>query len=540
MKEPVAAGRMDPFLESASKSIQILSNSKLESLEREILTTEAKEFLRWLALKFERERFQILQSREEQQDYFNKGMLPDFSRETSKVRETEWVVRAVPKEIEKRHVEITGPADAKMIIQALNSGADVFMADIEDSLSPTWLNVLGAQKALMGAYRKDLEYQAAEKSYKLSRDQLAVLMVRPRGWHLDEKHVIVGGKPISASLFDFGLLLFHNYKYLIQENRNLYLYLPKLESANEARLWANIFKEVSELLNLPKGFICTTVLIETLPAAFQMNEILFELRDSICGLNAGRWDYIFSAIKKLQAHRDKVLPDRKNVSMDTPPMRAYAQLLVETCHRRGAHAMGGMSAFIPSRKDAEVTSKALEKVKEDKNREIDLGFDGTWVAHPDLIPLVKNLFHERLQGKANQKNVRNNSSVTTENLLSFQSVPGFITEEGVRLNISVALQYMERWLSGTGAVAIHHLMEDAATAEISRAQLWQWLKFKQRLDNGTTFDDETYNRLLDEEYQKLSGVVGANLPKAREILTRLVKDRDFEPFLTVLAYQVLD
>jgi len=513
-----------------------------------LFTKESIEFLLDLHKRFNPRRLELLAERSRLQALYNSGNTPDFLTETKSIRDSNWQVAPCPSQLNMRHVEITGPAEPKMIIQALNSGADVFMADIEDSLSPSWRNILQAQIALRDAVTRTLSFTSKEgKIYKLNA-QIAELLVRPRGWHLAEKNFQASGESMSASLFDFGLYFFLNAKELSKQGKGMFLYLPKLESYLEARLWNDVFDFAEKTLGFPKGFIRVTVLIETLPAAFQMDEILFELKDHICGLNAGRWDYIFSFIKKRSLHRAAMLPDRKFVTMGTPPMSAYAMRLVHTCHKRGAHAMGGMSAFIPSRKDADVTRAALGRVTQDKTREASLGFDGSWVAHPDLVGMVKNIFVTALGSRPHQKD--RDLGVMPESkaeLIDFSGVEGVISEEGVRTNIEVALIYIERWLAGVGAVAIHHLMEDAATAEISRAQLWQWVKHGAVLSNGLTMTRELYIKIAQEEMDKLliseaSGGATSTLnryQKAKEILDQLILNSEFQDFLTVSAYECL-
>lgn len=512
----------------------------------EILTPEALAFINELQNRFGSTRDQLLAVREETQKLWDKGVFPTFPVETESVRAGNWQVAPCPKELEIRHVEITGPTEPKMMIHALNSGADAFMADLEDSLSPTWDNVIQGQVALKKAVRKDLEFTSTDGKHYKMQPKTAQLLVRPRGWHLLEKNLELDGRAVSASLFDFGLYFFHNAIELSKNKTGIYFYLPKLESYQEAKLWNDVFLFAEQKFKLATGFIRATVLIETLPAVFQMDEILFELKEHICGLNAGRWDYIFSLIKKMKSHSSALLPDRRFVTMATPPMQAYAELLVKTCHKRGAHAMGGMSAFVPSRKDPEVTERALQKVREDKLREVRLGFDGTWVAHPDLVALAKEIFVTGLEGAPNQKSKSRSDLVVDEkSLLDFKSIEGQITEEGVRTNIHVALQYLERWLSGVGAVAIHHLMEDAATAEISRAQLWQWMHHAAKLDNGIPMSRELYLKLSSEEFDRLKtqsasqnlGTTLSQYKKSKDLLDHLVLDDKFENFLTVPAYQ---
>jgi malate synthase len=505
----------------------------------EILTDEALAFLLELHQKFNPVRTALLAKRAERQKELDAGKLPEFLKETEEQRSSAWEVATCPADLQDRRVEITGPVDAKMIINALNCGANVFMADFEDANSPTWTNCIEGQINLKAAVRRTLSFQSPEgKSYKLN-EKLATLLVRPRGWHLSEKHVTVDGEPISASLFDFGLYFLHNAEELLKRGSGPYFYIPKLESHHEARLWADVFKFAEERLKIKSGSIRCTVLIETILAAFEMDEILFELRNYASGLNAGRWDYMFSMIKKLNKQPGFMLPDRAQVTMNVPFMRAYCDLLVKTCHHRKAHAMGGMAAFIPSRRDKELNERALTKVREDKQRETSQGFDGTWVAHPDLVPVAKEEFDKVLGSNPNQKNVlRANVSVSAEQLLNTQIDGSQITEEGLRNNISVALQYIANWLTGTGAVAIFNLMEDAATAEISRAQIWLWRTRQAKLADGRVVTDELYESLKKDELAKLEGT-SPRLNDAANLLDMLVLGDEFKEFLTLPAYQVL-
>ena len=443
-----------------------------------VLTPDAVEFLGRLAREFEPRRQEILHARRERAVRVAGGERLDFFTATAHVRDSDWRVAKAPADLNDRRVEITGPAEAKMTINALNSGAKVFMADFEDALSPTWANVVGGQAALQDAVRRTLTFSSLEgKEYRLN-DRIATLVVRPRGWHLVERHLEVDGGPISASLFDFGLYLLHNGAELLRRGSGPYLYLPKMQSHVEARLWNDVFLWAQDVVGVPRGSIRATVLIETIWAAFEMDEILYELREHAAGLNAGRWDYIFSIIKAYSADPTRaVLPDRVQVTMAVPFMRAYAQLLVKTCHRRGAHAIGGMSAFIPNRREPEVTENALAKVREDKEREAGDGFDGTWVAHPDLVPVAMEIFDRALGDKPNQKyRLRQDVNVSATDLTNFEVPGGEITERGLATNVSVGIRYIASWLDGVGAAALDNLMEDAATAEISRSQVWQWVK----------------------------------------------------------------
>jgi malate synthase len=505
-----------------------------------VLAPDALAFVADLQRRFGAERERLLARRAARQAEFDAGRLPDFLPETADVRNADWRVSEPPADLQKRWVEITGPVERKMMINALNSGATGFMSDFEDSLSPTWENVVRGQLNLMDAVRRRLDFTSPEgKSYKLN-DHIAVLMVRPRGWHLTEKNVLVDGAAVSASLFDFGLYFFHNAREAVGRGTGPYFYLPKMESHLEARLWNEVFDFAEERLDLPRGTARATVLIETLPAAFEMDEILYELRDHIAGLNAGRWDYIFSFIKKQRSHDGKVLPDRAQVTMTAPFMRAYTELLVKTCHRRGAHAVGGMAAFIPSRRDPEVNEKALANVRADKEREVGDGFEGTWVAHPDLVPVAMEIFARHMGDRPHQKDrLREDVQVGAAQLLDASVPGGKVTEAGVRNNVSVGLQYLNSWLGGNGAAAIFNLMEDVATAEISRAQLWQWIHRGARLDDGREVTAEFYRQLRDEELAKLQGAGLKNLGAAAEILDGLVLSREFAEFLTLSAGEYL-
>jgi len=507
----------------------------------EILTPEALAFVERLHREFNPRREELLRLRQERQAKILAGGTLDFLPETRDVREGEWSVAPAPADLNDRRVEITGPVDRKMIINALNSGAKVFMADFEDANSPTWANVVEGQRNLRDAVRRTISFENPDgRRYELW-DEIATLVVRPRGWHLVERHVEVDGQPISASLFDFGLYFFHNAAELIARGSGPYFYLPKLQGHLEARLWNDVFRSAQDALGIPQGTIRATVLVETIWAAFEMDEILYELREHASGLNAGRWDYIFSVIKTFRDRPDAILPDRAQVTMTVPFMRAYTELLVRTCHRRGAHAIGGMAAFIPSRRDPKVNEVALAKVREDKEREAGDGFDGTWVAHPDLVPVAQAEFDRILGDRPNQKDrLREDVQVTAADLLAFQVPGGTITEEGIRNNVSVALQYINSWLQGVGAAAIFNLMEDAATAEISRAQLWQWLHHGARTAGGGQFTAERYERIRDEELAKLGGRETQRYADAAEILDSLVLSESFTEFLTVPAYARLE
>jgi malate synthase len=507
-----------------------------------ILTPEALAFLGGLHRSFEPRRRELLAARISRQAAFDAGALPDFLPETAGIRDDpSWRVAAAPRDLDDRRVEITGPAEPKMMINALNSGARVFMADFEDALSPTWENVVTGQWAVHQAVRRELTFQTDEKTYALN-SEIATLVIRPRGWHLDETHLLIDGSPISAGLFDFGLALFHDAREQLHRGSGPYFYLPKLESHLEARLWNDVFLAAQDGLDIPRGSIRATVLIETILAAFEMDEILWELREHASGLNAGRWDYIFSLIKKFHTRPDMILPDRVQVTMAVPFMRAYQQLLVRTCHARGAHAIGGMSAFIPNRRQPEVTEKALAMVREDKQREAGDGSDGTWVAHPDLVPVARAIFDEALGARPNQKaRLRDDVTAAAADLLDTHINGGRVTEAGVATNVSVALQYLASWLAGNAAAAINNLMEDAATAEISRSQLWQWRVHGVSLDDGRPMSSALYSSVRDAELERLeASAPGFRWTDAAALLDDLVLSDDFTEFLTLPAYRLLD
>ncbi len=494
-----------------------------------VLTPDAVEFLTELERRFGPRRRELLAARDARAQRLRDGELPDFLPETREVREGDWRVAPVPDELQDRRVEITGPVDRKMVINALNSGARMFMADFEDSNSPTWRNCIEGQVNLTDALERTISLAVpveggGEKQYALN-DEVATLLVRPRGWHLAERHFEVDGAPISASLFDFGLYFLRNHA-----RGGRFFYVPKLESHLEARLWNDVFVWAQDELGVPQGSIKATVLIETILAAFEMEEILYELREHSAGLNAGRWDYIFSVIKKLGHRPEFVLPDRAAVTMAVPFMGAYTDLLVKTCHRRGAHAIGGMAAFIPSRRDPEVNERALAKVREDKEREAAQGFDGTWVAHPDLVPLATEIFDRVLGEQPNQvARQRDDVSASAAALLDVASTPGEITEDGLRNNISVGIQYLGAWLQGSGAVAIFNLMEDAATSEISRSQVWQWL-------HHGKVERSDVERVLAEEAAELD----ESYDEARTLFEQVALGEEFVEFLTLPAYERLD
>jgi malate synthase len=508
----------------------------------EVLTSDALAFVAGLHRSFDSRRQELLAARRDRQAAFDAGELPDFLPETADIRADDgWRVTYAPPDLDDRRVEITGPAEPKMMINALNSGASVFMADFEDALSPTWENVVTGQWAVQEAVRRRLAFtQDDGKEYRLG-ERLATLVIRPRGWHLDEAHVTVDGVPISASLFDFGMAFFHNANEQLERGGGPYFYLPKLESHHEARLWNDVFLAAQETLGIRRGAIRATVLIETILAAFEMEEILHELRLHAAGLNAGRWDYIFSLIKKFRSRPDMVLPDRAQVTMNVPFMRAYTELLVRTCHRRGAHAIGGMAAFIPSRRDPAVNERALERVRDDKVRESNDGFDGTWVAHPDLVPTAKEVFDGVLGERRNQKErTRPEVSARAAELTTIVVPDGAVTEAGVRANVSVGLAYLASWLTGNGAAAINNLMEDAATAEISRSQLWQWRVHGVPLDDGQPLTADRYAAIRDEELTNHRAALPDHpWTDAAEILDELVLSDAFAEFLTLKAYAQL-
>ena len=502
----------------------------VEGRAAEVLSEDALAFVGELHRRFDRRRRELLGLRAERQARLDAGELPDFLPETEHVREGDWQVAPLPPDLQDRRVEITGPVDRKMVINALNSGARCFMADFEDATSPTWANLVEGQANLMDAVEGTIELMSGEKTYRLGDDP-ATLLVRPRGWHLPERHVRAGGEAISGSLFDFGLYLFHNGRRLLDRGTGPYLYLPKLESHLEARLWNEVLDFAEEELGLEHGSIKATVLVETILAAFEMEEILYELRDHAAGLNAGRWDYIFSVIKKFRTRDDFVLPDRAQVTMSVPFMRSYCELLVRTCHRRGAHAMGGMAAFIPSRRDPEVNETALARVRDDKEREAGDGFDGTWVAHPDLVPVALEEFDRVLEGRPNQvERLREDVHVTAGDLLDVTVPGGEISEEGVRANVSVGIRYLESWLRGVGAVALDNLMEDAATAEIARSQVWQWLRLgRVERDDVVALEDALLPTFGDGRFED-----------ARAVFDEVALADEFVEFLTLPAYERID
>lgn len=518
--------------------------------QAQLLTAEALEFLAGLHRRFETHRQRLLEARRMRQATFDAGTVPGFREDTAAIRNGDWRVAPAPAALRDRRVEITGPVDPKMVINALNSGASCYMADFEDSTSPTWRNLLEGQQALRAAVAGSLRWVSdAGKTYQLKPEaERAVLIVRPRGWHLDEKHLLVDGKRISGALFDAGLFLFHNAQTLASQDRGPYLYLPKLQSMEEAQLWEKALTHAEDMLGLAHGQIKVTVLIETLPAAFEMDEILHALKDRIVGLNCGRWDYIFSYIKTFRRHRDRVLPERAQVGMTQPFLRAYSELLIQTCHRRGAHAMGGMAAQIPISGDADANTAALARVRADKLREVTAGHDGTWVAHPALIPLAREVFDARMP-QANQLHVaREDVQVEAEDLI--KPCLGTITRAGFENNVEVCVRYLAAWLAGNGCVPIHHLMEDAATAEIARAQLWQWLHFADASHDTLYLDDGTpvtYTLLesafigLPSRLAAIPGLPGAgHVSEAIGLLDRLTHADTLVDFLTLPAYERID
>jgi malate synthase len=510
----------------------------------EILTPAALSFLGQLHHQFDGTRRELLRARDERQQRFDAGELPDFRSDTRAVRDGDWRVAPITTaDLQRRWVELTGPTERKMLINALNSGADVYMADFEDANAPTWSNMIEGQLNVADAVRRTIAFDGPDgRSYQLN-DQTATLFIRPRGWHLPERHLLVDGQPMAGGLVDFGLFFFHNARRLVEQSSAPYVYLPKLESHREARLWNDVFVFAQDALGVPRGTIKATVLIEVITSAFEMDEILYELREHSAGLNAGRWDYIYSIIKKFHSRPEFVLPDRAQVTMTVPFMRAYTELLVKTCHRRGAFAMGGMAAFIPSRRDPRVNEVALPKVREDKLRESRDGFDGTWVAHPDLVPVAREVFAELMGERANQiERQRPEVSVSAAQLLDVRIPDGQITEAGVRTNVSVGIQYLASWLGGSGAAAINNLMEDAATAEISRAQIWQWLHHQARLADGRVVTRALVQEIEADELAQLrehlgeASFSGGRYDEARELFDQVALSEEFVPFLTLPAY----
>jgi len=511
---------------------------------QQILTPEATSFLAELERTFGAERLRLLAARQERQKRLDAGEKPDFPEETAHIRAGDWKVAPLPKDLLDRRIEITGPVDRKMVINALNSGASCYMADFEDSSTPTWFNLLDGQRNLIDAVRRHITFDdpGSGKAYRLNQ-KTAALLVRPRGWHLPEYHVTVDGRPMAGALFDFGLFLFHNAKELVARGTGPYFYLPKLESYQEARLWNDVFLFAQQKLGLPKGTIKATVLIETITAAFEMDEILYELRDHSSGLNCGRWDYIFSFIKKFARDPKAVMPDRASVTMTAHFLRSYSLLLIKTCHQRGAHAMGGMAAQIPIKNDPAANEAALAKVRADKEREATDGHDGTWVAHPGLVPIAKEIF-DRLMKEPNQiARQRQDVHVTAADLVVVPK--GDITEAGLVTNISVGIAYLEAWLRGTGCVPLHNLMEDAATAEISRAQVWQWLKHGAHLKDGRRIDRQMCESIIDDLRSQQRAATGdgayaaGTFDSAAKLFEDLIFAEDFPEFLTLPAYDLV-
>lgn len=511
---------------------------------QEILTDEAKIFLLELHDKFNERRLKLLADRESEQAYFDAGNDPSFPEETKNIRESNWVCASLPEDLLDRRVEITGPVDRKMVINALNSGAKTFMADFEDSNSPKIENNLNGQINLRDAIRKTITFynEKKDKTYSLN-EQTATLIVRPRGLHLNEKHFLVNGKEMSGSLVDFGLYFFHNIKTLQEQGSATYFYLPKLEHYLEARLWNDIFVFSQDYLKIAQNTIKATVLIETITASFQLDEIIYELRNHMAGLNCGRWDYIFSYIKKFRNHPNFMVPNRDEITMKTPFMKAYSLLVIQKCHKRGVHAMGGMAAQIPIKNDENANQIAFAKVFADKEQEVKNGHDGTWVAHPGLVAVAMNVFNENMPTKNQIHVARNDVHITESDLLEMPK--GTITEEGIRKNINVGILYIESWLRGNGAAALYHLMEDAATAEISRTQVWLWLQNNVKINNGNTFNSETYEKFKYQEIEKIKNYVGEDrfttgkFKKAIQLFDQLVLTKEYQEFLTLEAYKYI-
>lgn len=518
--------------------------ASLPSEYSEILTADALRFVAKLVRQFSTRRLALLQRRVTIQARLNSGSTPTFLPETEEIRKASWKIAPLPSDLQDRRVEITGPAsDIKMVINALNSGANVFMADFEDAQSPTWENTIQGQINLRNALNGTITYVNADRKVYRLNTTVATLMVRPRGWHLPEKHVLIDGQPISASLFDFGLFFYHNFATLLRKGTGPYFYLPKIENHLEARLWNDVFLFAQQELGIPPGTIKATVLIETILAGFEMDEILYELQEHSAGLNCGRWDYIFSVIKKFHNNKSFILPERSLITMDKGFLAAYVKLLIKTCHRRGAQAMGGMSAFIPIKNDDVANQAALEKVRIDKEREATEGHDGTWVAHPGLVEVAKQVFDKRMPGMNQFHILRQEDKITSADLLSIPK--GHITENGLRSNINIGIQYIEAWLHGSGAVPLNNLMEDAATAEISRAQVWQWIRHHAVLADGRTVSLQFVQELIKEEVENIRVSVGSqryhagNFEAARKLFEELVACGNFADFLTLSAYEYL-
>ncbi len=527
--------------QAATPAIKIIG--KQNASTEQVLTKDALQFIASLQQLFNDRRKSLLKQREARQQLLDAGVTLDFLEETKLIREGDWTIAPLPEDLQDRRVEITGPVSRKMVINALNSGAKMFMACFEDATSPTWKNMIEGQLNMIDAVRKTISFSQASngKVYRLN-NETATLLVRPRGLHLIERNVEINGEPISGSLFDFGLFFFHNAKELIVRGSGPYFYIPKLESHLEARLWNDIFIYAQDYLGIPQGTIKATVLIETITAAFEMDEILYELKDHSAGLNCGRWDYIFSYIKRLRNHSDVILPDRGQVTMTSPFMRAYTQLCIQTCHKRNAPAMGGMAAQIPIKDDPQANEIAFGKVSEDKRREATDGHDGTWVAHPGLVPVAMEQFDEHMKTPNQIHRKREDVHVTAEDLLEVPQ--GTITEEGLRVNCSVGVQYIASWLRGNGAAPINNMMEDAATAEISRTQVWQWIRHPEgKLENGQKIDEILFKEILHQELQKIEDLVGyqnflsGRYEEAAEIFSDLTLQNTFEEFLTIPSYQ---
>ena len=526
------------------KQTKIQFSKEVNNYYPEILTENALGFLTALHEKFNAERLELLKRRVEQQSIFDSGKFPEFPRETKNVRDGNWTAGTIPQDLQDRRVEITGPVDRKMIINALNSGATAFMADLEDSTSPTWKNAIEGQQNLIDANNKTISLVDTKrnKSYTLN-DKTAVLLVRPRGLHLDERHIIINNETASGSLVDFGLYVFHNAKTMIKNGTAPYFYLPKLEHYLEARWWNDVFEFAQQYLEVPNGTFKATVLVETITASFQLDEIIYELKDHIVGLNCGRWDYIFSYIKKFRNHPNFVVPNRDQVTMTTPFMDAYSKLVIQRCHKRGILAIGGMAAQIPIKNDEYANIVALEKVRKDKEREAKNGHDGTWVAHPDLVAVAMNEFNKYMPTPNQLHVTRDDVNITEQDLVEIPI--GTVTEKGVRKNINVGILYTEAWLRGHGAVALYNLMEDAATAEISRTQVWQWLKNEVKLEDGRLFTRALFNAIFDDEIEKIitevgqDKIVNTKFKLAIELFKKLVTAEKFEEFLTLPAYQYI-
>jgi malate synthase len=526
------------------KQSKINFSKEVNNYYPEILTDEALTFITVLHEKFNEERLTLLESRVNQQKVFDEGKFPAFPTETAAIRDNEWTAGTIPHDLQDRRVEITGPVDKKMIINALNSGAKTFMADLEDSNAPTWKNTIEGQQNLIEANKKTISLVDLKraKTYALNQET-AVLLVRPRGLHLNERHIIINNQKASGSLVDFGLYVFHNTQTMMQNRTAPYFYLPKLEHYLEARWWNKVFEFAQEYLEVPNGTFKATVLVETITASFQLDEIIFELKDHIVGLNCGRWDYIFSYIKKFRNHPNFVVPNRDQVTMTTPFMDAYSKLVIQRCHKRGILAIGGMAAQIPIKNDEKANDAALEKVRKDKEREVKNGHDGTWVAHPALVAVAMAEFNKHMPTPNQLHVTRDDISITEQDLVEIPK--GTVTEDGIRKNINVGILYTEAWLRGHGAVALYNLMEDAATAEISRTQIWQWLHNEVVIEDGRTFNVTLYKDIFDDEVEKIitefgeENIKNSKFELAIELFNKLVISQEFEEFLTLPAYQYI-